>query len=107
MGIVSAIGNNIERAISERLDNLWERTAVGRSAGEKPKLKQIFVKYLDVLSNHSEDLGKTGLVEHSTPLVPNANSVKHVTRRLGPEKKVDVEKQLAKLQQHGPNRSRR
>lgn len=61
----------------------------------------LLTKYSDVFSQGDSDIGQTKLVEHSIPVLEDTKPIKHLPRRLGPEKEKQVEKQVNKLLEQG------
>ena len=68
---------------------------------EKVALAGFLSEFADVFSKDDLDIGRTSLVEHEIPILPDSRPISHAPRRLGPEKEADVEKQIADLQERG------
>ena len=57
----------------------------------------MLITYANVFSRTSSDVGRTDLVEHSIPLLPNTVPIHHAPRRLGREREAEVERQVDDL----------
>ena len=82
--------NSIE--VPPHLEDLYNRAVENKDSGVKSALAETLVRHSEVFSKHDEDLGKTGLVEH-TINTGNSRPLRQPPRRVplafeGEEKKV-------------------
>ncbi|XP_067939742.1 uncharacterized protein [Watersipora subatra] len=61
---------------------------------ERSNIGKLLEEFQDVFSRSDTDVGRTHLVEHSILVKPGTRPIKQQARRLGPEKEVEVERQL-------------
>ena len=54
----------------------------------------ILITYADIFSRTSSDVGRTDLIYHSIPLLPNTVPIRHAPKRLGRVKEAEVERQV-------------
>lgn len=71
------------------------------SIEQEGRLQKLLVDYADVFSSGEDDVGLTNLVQHSIPLLPGTDPIRQPPRRLGPEKDLEVERQVSKLVHQG------
>ena len=60
-------------------------------------IHRILCDFADVFSKDSSDVGRTHLMQHSIPVAPNIKPIRHASRRLGPEKAAEVDRQVQQL----------
>ena len=88
--------------IASHLEALYHEAANNcRQPGQKQVLGRLLEKYKDVFSRNDGDVGRTTLVEHSIPTEPGARPVRLPPHRLGPQKEMEADKQVAELLEKG------
>ena len=80
------------------LNTLFQETLlICSKTVEQQKVANILLKYDDVFCSRDDDMGLTDLVKHSINVEPGVAPIKQPPRRLGPEKKAEVDRQIQKL----------
>ena len=87
--------------VPSHLQELYQQSAGGCDDQQKSKLADLLSKYASVFSASSTDVGRTDLVQHSIPTLPNTAPIKQPPRRLGVEKDAEVERQVQELLEKG------
>jgi transposase InsO family protein len=75
--------------------------AICQKENQAVKVAELLTRYSDVFSSGDHDIGRTDLVSHSIPVLPESAPIKQAPRRLGPEKELEVEKQIEGLLDRG------
>jgi hypothetical protein len=95
-------GINTSVEIPSHVEDLFlSASQVCQDDKEKRHIAAVLCRYADVFSTGENDRELTSLTEHSIPTKPDANPVRHVPRRLGPEKEAEVDRQVTKLLEDG------
>ena len=76
--------------LPEHLQDLWERSSVHLKNEERRRLASLLIKYQQIFSKSSDDLGRTDLVKHRINTA-NATPIRQPPRRL-PIGKREIEK---------------
>jgi hypothetical protein len=88
-----ATTNNLDVMIKE-----WCAPLVGR---ERQKAMQMLQQHRQVFSQHKYDLGRTQIVKHEIPLIPDARPLKQRPYRHGPIQEQEIERQVQELKEQG------
>jgi len=64
---------------------------------ERQALAQLLTEFSDVFSGGDGDMGLTKIISHKIPLAAGTTPIRQPTRRLGPEKKNKVSRQVQDL----------
>jgi len=100
--IPSKLSDHYDSMVPNHMKELCKKTTHEmKSADHKGAIVNLLTKYSDVFSQGDSDIGQTKLVEHSIPVLEDTKPIKHLPRRLGPEKEKQVEKQVNKLLEQG------
>ena len=97
----SRLHGQTKSQVPEHVQALYESAVEVCSASERVKVADLLCRYADVFSKDDSDVGKTSLVSHSVPLLPDVKPIKQHARRLGPEKEKEVERQVSDLRRRG------
>ena len=65
------------------------------------QIVDLLSRYADVFSSGDQDTGRTNLVQHDIPVLPDTRPIRQPARRLGPEKEAEVERQVKDLEERG------
>lgn len=88
--------------VPEHVIPLYEQAVKNcTSFAQEQALARLLVDYADVFSKDETDVGLTSLVSHSIPVEPGTNPIRQPPRRLGVEKDLEVERQVADLVRKG------
>ncbi|XP_067944982.1 uncharacterized protein [Watersipora subatra] len=64
-------------------------------------MEDLLVRYADVFSQRSEDVGHTTLVQHEISLLPEAQPIRQPPNRVEHEKEAEIERQVLALEKQG------
>lgn len=85
--------------VPKHLDRLYQQAKELCTSDQQ--LAQLLVEFADVFREGDTYMGRTSLVEHTIPLVPDTDPIRQPPQRLGPERDREVESQVSKLIHQG------
>ena len=90
----------VEGELPDHLKDLYERTVDLVPESDRPLVREMLCKFQDVFSRDDKDLGRTSLVQHHIE-TGDAKPIKQAPRRLPPQHRNDLEKQVLDLLDRG------
>ena len=84
------------------MEELYKQaTSHCKTEHDRQQVATLLCKYSDVFSQGEEDVGRTELVQHEVPTLPNTQPIRQAPYRVGPEKEAEIDRQVSKLARQG------
>ena len=88
--------------VPTHLETLFGQAIPGCAGdAEISQVAELLNKYSRVFSTGDQDIGQTGLVKHSIPILEGTRPIRQPPHRLGPEKEAAASKQIGDLLERG------
>ena len=89
------------KKVPQHLQELFVEASQDLGQDQKDKVEGLLWQYQDVFSRGDHDIGLTQLVQHEIPTLPGTGPIKQPPHRLGPEKELEVQRQVDSLLKRG------